>query len=140
MSRILNRGSVIWWFECCNAIVIYDGIIFDFYTGLPHIHTYAVDICIYITCDVKGKHDLIIRGWTNSGAHTHSNTTVFTVFFLVDMALISTVSQGSCNVDGTPAETYPPLPIFASTKPIFKTNLRITFSKSQTTPKYITDG
>ena len=88
MSRILNRGSVIWWFERCDAIVINDGIIFDSYTALPYIHIYAVDICIYITCDVKGKHDLIIQGWTKSGAHTHSNTTVFKVFFQVDMASI----------------------------------------------------
>ena len=39
-------------------------------------------------CDVKGKHNLIIWGWTKSGAHIHSNTTVFTVFFQVEMALI----------------------------------------------------
>ena len=69
MSHILNRGSVIWWFKRGNAIVIYDRTLFDFYTGLPHIHIYSVDICIYITCDVKGKHDLIIQGWTKSGVH-----------------------------------------------------------------------
>ena len=63
MSHILNRGSVIWWFECGDAIVMYDRILFDFYTGLPHTHIHSVDIRIYITCDVKGKHDLIIRGW-----------------------------------------------------------------------------
>ena len=45
MSCILNGGSVIWWFERYNTIVIDDGIIFNFYTGLPHIHIYAVDIC-----------------------------------------------------------------------------------------------
>ena len=56
-------------------------------------------------------------GWTKSGAHAHSNTTIFTDFFWVDMALFlgvifvfavtdkqahSTASQGSCHVDGTP--------------------------------------
>ena len=72
---------MIWWFECCNAIVIYDGIIFDFYTGQPHIHIYAVDICIYITCDVKGKHDLIIGGGlTQVPTHIHTQP--------VDTALI----------------------------------------------------
>ena len=34
--------------------------------------------------DVKGRYDLITRGWTKLGAHAHSNTSVFkttTVFF-----------------------------------------------------------
>ena len=41
--------------------------------------------------DVKGEHDLIMHmGWTKLGAHAHSNTTVFTVFFRVDTKHIVT--------------------------------------------------
>ena len=80
------------------------------------LEQYAVDV-LYHVRDVKGKHDLLIRGWTKSGAHAHSNTTIFTVFFQVDVASIwcvtfvfavtdnqghSIASQGSCHVDGTP--------------------------------------
>ena len=54
MSRILNRGYVMWWFERCDVIVIDDGIIFDSYTALPYIHIYAVDIILYLH-HVKGN-------------------------------------------------------------------------------------
>ena len=36
MSPALNRSSAIRCFELSDAIKIRDGIIFDFYTGLPH--------------------------------------------------------------------------------------------------------
>ena len=38
----------------------------------------------YYVCDGKGRHDLIMRGWTKLGAHARSNISVFkttTVFF-----------------------------------------------------------
>ena len=64
--------------------------------------------------DVKGKHNLIMRGWTKSGAHAHSNITVFTIFFgrygfnLVCYLRLCTDNQGMCMVPH--AETCPPLP------------------------------
>ena len=45
MSPLFNGGLAIWHFKCSKAIKICDGILFDFYTGLPHN---AVDLCIYI--------------------------------------------------------------------------------------------
>ena len=39
MSPVLNESSVICCFECNNAIEICEGIIFHFYTGLPHTWT-----------------------------------------------------------------------------------------------------
>ena len=36
MSPALNGSPAIWCFECSDAIEIRNGIIFDFYTGLPH--------------------------------------------------------------------------------------------------------
>ena len=41
MSTALNGSSVIQCFEYNNAIEIHDGIIFDFYMGLPHIRSLA---------------------------------------------------------------------------------------------------
>ena len=38
LSPALNGSSEIWHFECSNAIEIRGGIMFDFYTGLPHMH------------------------------------------------------------------------------------------------------
>ena len=38
MSHALNRSSAIRRFEGSNAIEIRDGITFNFYMGLPHIH------------------------------------------------------------------------------------------------------
>ena len=38
----------------------------------------------YHVCDVKGRHDLITRGWTKLGAHARSSTSIVettTVFF-----------------------------------------------------------
>ena len=37
MSSTLKKSSAIWHFERNNVIEICDGIIFDFYTGLPHM-------------------------------------------------------------------------------------------------------
>ena len=37
MSPALNGSSAIWHFKHTNAIEIYNGKTFDFYTGLPHI-------------------------------------------------------------------------------------------------------
>ena len=37
MSPALNGSSVIRHFEHSDAIEMHDGIIFDFYTGLPHM-------------------------------------------------------------------------------------------------------
>ena len=42
MSPALNGSSVIRRFKCSNVIEIYNGITFDFYTGLPHINTRAM--------------------------------------------------------------------------------------------------
>ena len=38
MSSALNRRSALEWFECGNAIEIRNGIMFDFYPGLPHLY------------------------------------------------------------------------------------------------------
>ena len=38
MSPALNERSVIRCFERGDRVEIHDGIIFDFYTGLPHVH------------------------------------------------------------------------------------------------------
>ena len=39
MSPALNKSAAIWRFEGSDAIEIYDGITFNFYTGLPHVFT-----------------------------------------------------------------------------------------------------
>ena len=71
MSRILNRGSVIWWFERGNVIVIYDGRFL--HRTATYTYIYSRHLYLHHVCDVntngKGKHDLIIRGWTKSGVH-----------------------------------------------------------------------
>ena len=38
-SPTFNKSSAIWHFKCSHAIKICDGITFDFYTGLRHIHS-----------------------------------------------------------------------------------------------------
>ena len=43
MSPTLNGSSMIRHFEHSDAIEIHDGIIFDFYPGLSHIHAYLFD-------------------------------------------------------------------------------------------------
>ena len=45
MSPTLNGSSVIWHFECGNVIEIHDGITFNFYMGLPHIHITTTGCC-----------------------------------------------------------------------------------------------
>ena len=47
MSPALIRISALERFECGNAIKVYNGIMFDFYPGLPHIQ-YMYIHCIYI--------------------------------------------------------------------------------------------
>ena len=37
MSSALNGISVLQCFKCNNAIEIHNGIMFDFYPGLPHV-------------------------------------------------------------------------------------------------------
>ena len=41
MSPALNRSSTLQRFERSNADKIHNGIMFDFYPGLPHIHLYV---------------------------------------------------------------------------------------------------
>ena len=41
MSPALNRSSALEHFEHSNASEIRNGIMFDFYPGLPHMHTYV---------------------------------------------------------------------------------------------------
>ena len=41
MSPALNKSSVMWCFEHSGAIEIRNGIIFNFYTGLPHIWSFV---------------------------------------------------------------------------------------------------
>ena len=43
MSPALNKSSVVRHFECGSAIIICSAIIFDFYTGLPHMYTAYFD-------------------------------------------------------------------------------------------------
>ena len=50
MSPALNKSAAIWRFKGSNAIKIYDGITFDFYTGLPHVFT--IDSCGTFRYDV----------------------------------------------------------------------------------------
>ena len=38
LSPALNGRSALQRFECSNAIEIHDGITFNFYTRLPHMH------------------------------------------------------------------------------------------------------
>ena len=40
----LNVSLVIWCFKYGEAIEIYNGIIFDFYTGLSHINNFTLSI------------------------------------------------------------------------------------------------
>ena len=37
ISPSLNGSSALQGFECSNAVEIHNGIMFDFYPGLPHI-------------------------------------------------------------------------------------------------------
>ena len=56
MSPALNGSSALQCFECSNAIEIRNGIMFDFYPGMPHIemcnimyymHMYYICISFY---------------------------------------------------------------------------------------------
>ena len=38
MSPTLNASTMLKHFECGNAVEMRNGIMFDFYPGLPHIH------------------------------------------------------------------------------------------------------
>ena len=38
MSPALNKSSALECFECSNVIKIRNGIVFDFYLGLPHMY------------------------------------------------------------------------------------------------------
>ena len=54
MSAALSGSSVIRHFERSDAIEIRDGITFDFYAGLPHIHSqsnvqHCITVCIRYT-------------------------------------------------------------------------------------------
>ena len=44
MSPALNRSSAIRRFEGNDAIEIRDGITFDFYMGLPHMHSVTINL------------------------------------------------------------------------------------------------
>ena len=65
MSPTLNESSAIQRFKPSNAIKIRNGITFDFYTGLPHIHFW---VCTYVLSDslsnsqgtAKGKQSSIL--------------------------------------------------------------------------------
>ena len=48
MSPALNRRSVVRHFKCGDAIEIYDRIIVNSYTGLPHIHLVHVGVCVHV--------------------------------------------------------------------------------------------
>ena len=55
MSHAFNGSSAVWCFEGSDAIEIHDGITFDFYTGLPHIH-YFLGMAKTIHFFVYGEH------------------------------------------------------------------------------------
>ena len=57
MNPALNRSSAIRRFEHSNAIEIRDGITFDFYTGLPHMHTYHQ----YTITLAQNKQEILIQ-------------------------------------------------------------------------------
>ena len=60
MSPALNGSS----FECSDAIEIRDGIIFDFYTGLPHVFFFLQ------------PYSLRVEGVTHHGIHeVHGSVT-----------------------------------------------------------------
>ena len=63
MSPALKGSSAIRRFECGDAIKIRNGIAFDFYTGLAHIHTYMY-IHTYINNTYTYIHTLV---------HTNAN-------------------------------------------------------------------
>ena len=50
MSPTLNGSSMIRHFEHSDAIEIHDGIIFDFYPGLSHIHAYLFEDFLLALC------------------------------------------------------------------------------------------
>ena len=61
MSPALSGSSAIRHFEGSDAIEIRDGMTFDFYTGLPHIHTYiyihGTGMCVCMcSCTSKWVH------------------------------------------------------------------------------------
>ena len=53
MSPALNGSSAIRRFEGSDAIEIRNGITFDFYTGLPHIHVVKIQSMLYRTVDLE---------------------------------------------------------------------------------------
>ena len=53
MSSALNRRSALEWFECGNAIEIRNGIMFDFYPGLPHMYSWFHKPGVHIVVTVK---------------------------------------------------------------------------------------
>ena len=62
MSLTLNGSSVLECFECSNAIEIHNGMMFDFYPGLPHIIVVARLIAWVImqACRVGGVAFIIV--------------------------------------------------------------------------------
>ena len=48
MSPTLNESSALQHFECSDAIKILIGIMFDFYTGLPHIYAGDEEVPTYL--------------------------------------------------------------------------------------------
>ena len=61
MSPALNRRSVVRHFKCGDAIEIYDRIIVNSYTGLPHIYLVHVGVCV-CACAHACMHAITITG------------------------------------------------------------------------------
>ena len=51
MSSTLNESSVLQHFERGNTVKIHNGIIFDFYPGLPHMYNMRV-LNVYLVYSV----------------------------------------------------------------------------------------
>ena len=48
MSPALNGLTALQRFECDNTVEIHNGIMFDFYPGLPHVLNFAVGLDLEI--------------------------------------------------------------------------------------------
>ena len=72
MSPALNNSSALERFECRNAIEIRNGIMFDFYPGLPHM-LYLSLLSQAVSSQDADLHIRLVKLYSRSGAYSAEN-------------------------------------------------------------------
>ena len=70
MSPTLSGISAVWHVKLGDALEILDGIIFDFYPGLPHIHNMTSPF--YLICCIavpEGENEILGVFWSQLNLH-----------------------------------------------------------------------